>query len=250
MARYSPQDKYFNIMKKIESIKTIVFYISIIGSVIVPLLNSKIFNSFFTIISIAVLLMLELQSDKYRHKAQKSRRNDLLDNAFGTNFNYDRSSGYFTNDEVSEGMYKLGVDIFQNCFWSLEISNKMKVIELIKMCIGAIAILLLAIIGFANNVLSIPVLQIFLSGEFIAKYIKIAEYNSDLEVIFNELKELFDNKNKELIEKEDVKLLKIILSYECNTSNYKIDLDTNIFRKVNQDLEVKWATIKKIYKIN
>ena len=97
--------------------------------------------------------------------------------------------------------------------------------------------------------ISIPVLQLFLSQEFLVKYINLDRYNRELEDIFEELKDLFSRNLNDNIESEQARVLNIIVRYECNISNWKIDLDSNIFNSEDARLEKEWSKIKNTYNI-
>lgn len=249
MAEYTPQNNFFNKLRKTEKFRYKLFCISIIGSTIIPLFNNSNINNIFTIICLIVLIYLELQSEHYRNNAEKKRRNDLFDNSFSTKYNHDKSEGYYSNDEIPNGIYKMAINVFQNCFWSLTISTKMKEREKNKNLIIGGIIALFAIFGFIRNTISIPVLQIFLSQEFLIKYIKLDRYNKELENIFNELKEMFSKNLIDNIENEQAKLLNVIIKYECNILNFKIDLDSDIYSNENDRLEKEWRKIKDYYNI-
>ncbi|WP_305303338.1 hypothetical protein [Romboutsia ilealis] len=249
MSEYTPQQDFFVKLQKTEKFRCKVFWISIIGSAIIPLFNNSNINSIFTIISLIVLIYLDVQLDYYRSNAEKKRRSDLFDNSFGTKYNHDKSKGYYSNDEIPNGTYKIATNVFQNCFWSLNISTKMKEKEKIKnIAIGGV-IVLFAVFGFLNNMISIPVLQLFLSQEFLVKYINLDRYNRELEDIFEELKDLFSRNLNDNIESEQARVLNIIVRYECNISNWKIDLDSNIFNSEDARLEKEWSKIKNTYNI-
>ena len=82
------------------------------------------------------------------------------------------------------------------------------------------------------------------------KYINIYRYNKELEIIFEDLKKLFSDKLlKENPEQKIGEMIYIITKYECNISNYKLDLNSKIFEKENDILEKKWIEIKKRYEI-
>lgn len=251
MAKFTPQEELFKKLNFIEKWKTGCFIVSIIGTIILPILkNSNILNVIFSVFFLIILSSLDVWSESCRNNAEKTRRCDLFDNSFGTKYNTNYSIEYYSNDDISLGIYKTLVNIFQNCFWSFEISKKMKESELIKTILFSIIIIIFAIIGFSNNVFSIPMLQLFLSKEILIKYINIYIYNKELEIIFEDLKKLFSDKLlKENPEQKIGEMIYIITKYECNISNYKLDLNSKIFEKENDILEKKWIEIKKRYEI-
>ena len=201
-------------------------------------------------IFVLILSSLDIASEICRNNAEKTRRFDLFDNSFGTKYNISSSIEYYSNDNISLGIYKLIVNVFQNCFWSFEISKKMKKLELIKTIIFSIIIIIFAILGFSNHILSTSMLQLFLSREIIIKCINIYRYNKELEIIFEDLKKIFSDKLiKENPGQKIGEIIYIITKYECNISNYKLDLNSKIFKKENNILENKWVEIKKRYQI-
>lgn len=250
MAKFTPQEELFEKLNFIEKLKNKCFITSTILTIILPILNINILNVSFSVLSLIILSSLDVWSEDCRNNAEKARRCDLFDNSFGTKYNTNYSIEYYSNDDISLGIYKTIVNIFQNCFWSLEISKKMKKSALVKTILFFSIIIIFAIFGFSNNIFSIPMLQIFLSKEVLIKYINICRYNKELEIIFEDLKKLFSDKLiKENPEQKIGELVYIVTKYECNISNYKLDLDSKIFEKENDVLENEWIEIKKRYEI-
>lgn len=53
--------------------------------------------------------------------AEKAKRKDLFDNAFGTKLAVKNSEGYYTNTGLPPGVYKLGVNNYESCFFTYRI---------------------------------------------------------------------------------------------------------------------------------
>lgn len=261
MAEHTPQDIYFNKANRWSLFRKIVFIGSLLISVILTFISTaykqvglNFVNNGVLIVSLVLLFIAENKEDEYRSEADKIRRKELIGNSFGKFYNNEPSIEYYNNDEIETGLYKLIFNLSESCFWSLEVSSRMKDKEFIKTLIIGIILVIIAIYGFGNSLIAIPVLQIFLSKDVISRYITIKNYNNELNIIFEDIKSLFiDNPDKNTVmTNKEHKIIDILLRYECNIASSKIKLESKLFssklRKYKlQHLEVekKWNEIKK-----
>lgn len=101
-------------------------------------------NIFF-IISFAVLSFL---SDIFFYQASIQRREDFIDNSFNSNIAEDRSKEYYTNENITSGMYKIAVNSFENAFFSYNIASKMTPKLWVKHVTFALLVLIFAVFGY------------------------------------------------------------------------------------------------------
>lgn len=228
MAEYAPHNIYFDKANKCSRFRKIVFITSLILSFILTFIstiykqmNLSFINNLVLILSLVILFIVE-------------------------------------NDEIDEGLYKLIINLFESCFWSLEVSKRMKDKESIKTYIMGIVLILISMYGLGNSLIAIPILQIFLSKDVVARYLAIKNYNSELNNIFDEIKSLFvDNRNASSeVTNQEHKIIDILLRYECNIEGSKVNLESKLFtskkekyKLEHQELERKWNNIKTKYNI-
>ena len=206
-----------------------------------------------SILALFMLLILEHIATYIIFQAEQTRRNDYFDNSFGTNYGYDPSQNYYDTDEINYGLYKMITNTFESAFFSLEISKRMFYKKLKINIVFFPIIICLAIYGFIQTSLSLPILQLFLSKFFLVELLDIYKYNSRVEKVFSDLKRLFTNNlinTTESIEKNMAEIIKLYIEYESNISDLKILLDSKIYCSLNEELTAKWNLMKENYNIS
>lgn len=261
MVKHAPQKKLFELINRLIKIKSWLFYISILlaiiplGNDLVKGINLKdglksmiLYSNLLAMIGYSVIIwILEYYLIP---KAEETRRADFFDNSFGTAFNFESSEGYFTNEEIKKGLNRFTVNLFQNCFWSFEISRRMLVPSLIKSLAFALIMFTVAFWGFKNVPVIIPLFQVFLSAYVVSGTVKLYRYNSQVQKILSELKEYFDSGKLGEPNKVLAKAIRMYVSYECNISWGMVQLNSKLFDSLNDELEDKWSGIKKKYRID
>lgn len=253
MATFTPQDNIFEkinyIDKKLMNLFFLVLCMPAIKIILDYLftINYKFYEFFNTlyIIFIIIYFIGDYYVELYLFpEAEKKRVEDLIDNSLGSKYSIKPSVQYYSNEELNEGTYKLLINIFENCFFSKKISQKMiRKYNFISSCV--FIILLIAIINFSNNIIIIPLLQLFISKNILGKRISLHFYNKGLKKIFCEIKEMISDEN----ENNNAKILKIYSNYQSILSYYKIRLDSKIFNDLNKELSEEWEKIKLRYNI-
>lgn len=253
MALFSPQTDFFKLSIRLSKIETYTFYSITFLSIFFTIINLTTLGNILSILSIIILSVLKYITAYYQEKGESNRRNDFIDNSFGTKLSLDSSIGYYDNDEINNGLYKALVNLFENSYFSLQVTNVMKNKIIIKNVILLIILSISCIYGLSNSSLGLPLLQLFLSKYFIEDLIVLFNYNSKVETIFDNVKSIFD---EGLFDKPDIssniingKVIKILIDYETNISNSKLLLDSKIFNQLNDELTSKWSAIKNKYSI-
>lgn len=261
MAKNAPQKKPFELINRLTKIKSRLFYISILLALIplgddlvkgidieVGLKSVILYSNLLSMIGYSVITwVLEYYLIP---NAEETRRADFFDNSFGTAFNFQSSESYFTNDEIKKGVNRFTVNLFQNCFWSSEISRRMLAPSLIRSLVFALIMFTVAFWGFNNVPVIIPLFQVFLSAYVVSGTVKLYRYNSQVQKVLSELKEYFDSGKLGEPNKVLAKAIRMYVSYECNISWGMVQLSSKLFDSLNDELEDKWSGIKKKYRID
>ena len=131
MADFSPQEKLFNTINRISAFIQFIFWTILVFSV-APIVfkefceKNNLVNAIniLNIIGITLFFMLEIIIEYIlTPQADSKRRDDFIDNSFGSKFSPNNSKGYYDNDEVNSGLYKAAVNLFENCFFSTKLLN-------------------------------------------------------------------------------------------------------------------------------
>src|SRR5665811_1070806 len=126
MAEFAPHSDLFTVINNLSSSTKILFW-AILGFSVLPLILNEfylpeyIFDivNILNIIGITAFFLIEILVDYVLlPQADSKRRDDFIDNSFGSKFSPKNSIGYYDNDEIGEGLYKASVNLFENCFFS------------------------------------------------------------------------------------------------------------------------------------
>jgi len=252
-----PQKNIFDQIEAQKKYQTGFMYLIFVVSILIPLsgqleVPNWILKSLsgMNMFAIIVYFVISNQIDyKLFPEAEEIRRWGLYDNGFGSKFAAEQGKGYFTNDDIPTGLYKMAVNFFNSCLFTYKISQQMKTKWLIRHSPFIIIFILCIIFGFINNPVGMPFLQFFLSVAIWGDFKKLDSFVSNNRIYFDQLKDLFDrddfktNTNQYL-----ANVLKIFADYECNLAK-GILLDSEIYHQLRPELENEWIDIKKRYNI-
>ena len=156
--------------------------------------------------------------------------------------------GYYTNDSLDIGPYKMLVNCGENCFFTLNIAKGMVSQVVIKNVVFTVLFLIMAYFGIKDNLVAIPVLQILLSTLFLTELIHHINFIAKLEQLFERFKESFSKKIDEEQVLQDAVLL--FLDYETTLAYNKAPLSDAIYEQLNEKLSKEWEEIKDRYEIS
>jgi len=248
MARYAPHTNYFKKSETYSKAYSVTYFFILIFSLIATFFDFHTLQDYLGVVSIIVLAVLEWISNDYKTGAESLRRRDFMDNSFGTNFVHDSSDEYYDNDEVKTGIKKTMINLMENIYFSKNISEEMYRKKLAKNIIAIFIITSVSTYGFFNNLIAIPMLQIFLSRYFILDLINIYRFKNKLDASFNSLKTVSSNlKRNTQLNRHEVQFLNTLIEYEVLITDSNIKLDSKIFNQLNAELTNSWNETKKKY---
>lgn len=254
MTKKVPYKNDFKLVEGNELISQFILYTSVAISVITLLIDNGNYvqdkkptllflNSFNCILAIAYFVS-DMVCNYLFQAAEAKKRNDFFDNSLQTYLSEENSEGYFSNDHLSPGIKKMGVNCFENAFFSKSVANKMLKPILIKSAL--VLILFLCVALFTNHELLNFFLQLVLPFTIIQQTIRFIIYTHRLEAIVNKFQYIFssttDGQQTQLI-------IHNMTSYESNQAWACIKLDSKLFDKMNDALSEKWERIKHKYGI-
>jgi hypothetical protein len=253
MTRIVPHQQIFNRAKMFDKWAKFFIYVSSAISIALIFLHPPydklimVLNA-FNCVFIAIVVLFDQLYNYIFFEAGKAKRLDFIDNSFGTDFSGAKSQGYFTNEDLGAGIYKMAVNCFENSYFSSQISGKMIKSAWAK----AILILLIFVFnaalgekGIVNLLfqLSLPILLFQQAIKITLFYIRVnTAYESFLR-LFNDFKQSGSIQNK------DPEILKIVLDYQTTLTWGAVPLSDRIFNKNNAHLSRKWNELKANYNI-
>lgn len=236
--------------KTTSLISDIQFWLIIFGTILsfISIFNIDIsFKNYIEriicIISI-IYFVSEILFSNFFTVAEQHRIDDLIDNSLNSKIADENSENYYTNDNLKHNITKLGVNGFENVFFTKNISRKMYNAKF-KIFITVVLIYFISIFFVEKDIL-VKILQLLLPLFIIKEFIQLILFRSRLEKIFNCYKQIFSSIKKS--EREPI-IIHNIISYEKLLSTYNIQLDSKIFNKMNYKLSNEWNDLKKKYEI-
>ncbi len=176
--------------------------------------------------------------------AETKRREDFFDNSLNTKLSEAISEGYFSNEHLSPSILKMGVNNFENSYFSKNITRRMLQPMLLKTALILVLFLILAL--FTDREILTTALQIVFPFTIVQQTIRLLLYHKRIGDVFKNYQKIFSSTaegNKEKL------IIHNMTSYETTLSWACIKLNSKIFNKVNDELTPKWEAIKKNYHI-
>jgi hypothetical protein len=258
MATFAPQFDLFKIINRLSKTGQIVFWI-ILGLSTLPLIcnefclknNLSDTINILNIIGISLFFFLELINEFILiPQADNKRRDDFIDNSFGSKFSPNNSIGYYDNDEINNGLYKAAVNLFENCFFTYSLVKVTTISKIITPTIMLFLTIVLAFYGFKQVPFALSVLQALFSANILGMLIKHFILLNKLSSIQDTWILLFQNTDlKTDTVKYQTHIYKYWLQYETLHSKINAGIPDKVFTKNNPILTTEWATLKQKYNI-
>lgn len=254
MTKIVPHDIDYSTIKKIGKIATFLLYLSAIISLSILIIDkgnfvtskelyNKNLNSGLGILAILYFLLDIVQNYLFQ-QAEHNRKNDFIDNSLETKLSEENSQDYYSNDIFAPSIYKLGVNGFENSFFTKNISCKMMPASIIKSVI--ILVLFLLVIFYTDQTTLISLVQIALPFTIIQQTIRLIIFHFQIKRVFNNYKYIFTSVAKA---KRTPLIIDNVINYEKTLSWAGIPLDSKLFEKHNPKLTIDWEALKTKYDI-
>lgn len=245
------QDSY----DKLKICRTISFgLLAIISvlSIVLPIIKQSghVFYDIFDFLNIAFIIgysILNTVTEVFIcPNAAIKRRMGYIDNSIGSKLLDKPLTGYFSNDSIPFGSYKLAVNCYENCFFSYNIAKAMTLRIVIKNSVFFFFFLGCAYFGFQSNIVATPIIQIFISTLFLDELIHHLNFRTKLKKILDSFQQLFMQKLKH----DDLGIpIFFALDYETVLAYNKSPLSDKIYKKLDPQLSQEWEELKIRYGI-
>lgn len=253
--RFLPYETDYAALSFCRKLTSIMLSFIAIFSILLPIISNLNFHILYNILNLIYFILiityyiLDIYTETFLYPATaRKRRKGFIDNSLGSKFLDKETKGYYTNDALKYGPFKMLVNCGENCFFTLNIAKKMILNVALKNGIATIGFLAVAYFGIRNNLIAIPVLQVLLSSLFLTELIHHFNFIAKLNQIFERIQELFCNKVKNGNLLQEAVL--IFLDYETALAYNKAPLSDSVYKSENQRLSTEWEDIKKRYDIS
>lgn len=259
--RLVPYDVDYAVLQKLRKVEKALLYLSFIISAAVNLFAAfQADNSYFgrdvtslaSIITMAGYSILQIINDNVVFQScENKRRAFFIDASLGSKLAGGVIDPNFYNPELGDGIYKLAVNGFENCFFTYSISKLMQPGVIKRNIFLSVIFLIFAYFGFRNVLFfGVIVFQMLLSTLFLADLIKLSIYVARNKQILDHYKMLFDSlKDRDFGMSDIAQALRNIMDYEANLSWSAISLDSDIYKENVEQLNSEWDAMKEQYNI-
>ncbi|KAG4099414.1 hypothetical protein H8356DRAFT_1667118 [Neocallimastix lanati (nom. inval.)] len=233
-------NKLYNRVNISEKIANGVFFINLIVSAI-TIFEFKYQDLFFIIniiFSITYVVLSNVIDIYFKNRAENERRKSFIKESFNVNLTKRKTYKYYNNDE-QESLRKMGVNCFENLFFTKYIAKKMLITESIKVFIIVLLYIIL-LIQVENLELLVLITQTVFSSEYFFKYIKFLYFKVHVTRIYQKLFDIFVTTHTEDDKVTRIKILDAAMDYECLKFYCKISLSSRIYNKYNNKLNKEW----------
>lgn len=261
--RVLPYEDKFKQVKEWRGIGVLLLYGISVLSVAIPIIQAaahshKIYPSglipalsFVNYLLIIGYFAVDIVTETFIYPAAaRLRRQGFVDNSLGSKFLGKDLSGYYTNDPIAQGPYKLAVNCFENCFFTYNIAKAMTSFIIFKNALFAAAFLTIAYFGITDNSIGLPILQILLSSLFITELVHHLNFITKLRGLLDRFKAVFAERKKGakgMAILPDTILL--LLEYETTLAYNKSPLSDRVYLKLSDNLSQEWEELKTYYAI-
>ena len=221
---------------------TIIFYINLFVSFVI--LNDfnyrDIFVLFSIILSILYVIFTNINEIYFKNIAENERRKSLIKESFGINTTLRETNKYYNNKE-EPSIEKLGLNCYENAYFTKNVVDKMMFGESIKLIILS-ALYVIFLIKIENLDFLLIVTQTLFSSECALQFIKLCYYKFQLDKICERFEQIcfilgFNNEDAKVL------LLDATMDYECLKSYCKISTSSKIFFENNEKWSKEWENI-------
>lgn len=253
MTKIVPHDRLYKIVSRLSSSLNWMILVSTIISLVIIFLNNFTFepnhiislwlSRLLALLAIVFFILEVIQTHIY-HRAELQRKNDFMDNSLQTQLADANSKEYYTNEDISKGVYKMGVNCFENSFFTKTISSKMLVKQITYTII--IWVLVWCVILTAPNNILIQVILLTLPFSVANDTRKLYRLNTNVERVFGNFKKIFGSTKNS---KREALIIDNVINYEKSLSYSSVPLNSKIFDELNDKLSIEWESLKKQHNI-
>lgn len=257
MTRYVPFDRKYEQIRNFEKSAFILLIISavlilanwILGKFFDKTINENYFQlkdlaKVISYVSMVGYLVIKLVAKILFHNVEKLKRNDLIDNSFGTSYSDDNTSGYYNNNEAENGIRKLALNTYESSFHTVNTLKLMLYKNLIVLVIISIPFLLSIFSKDGSDLvrllfeISIPLALTLDFVILLVYYLNVSDINERFKIEFTNLA------NDKLTDSDVPKLIIPVMEYFSIKAWANTNLDSNVFNKNNEKISKKWIIRK------
>src|SRR6266542_1290644 len=252
MAQFAPQYSLYKITNTLkewlDKIFWLVFALSILPLIItyfgIKVKADDLINT-INIIAIGIVFAVELLVEFILVPlAESRRRDDFIDNCLGSSFSPNSSIGYYDNDELNYGLYKVAANQFENCFFTYSLSKAIIARKIVVPAVIMLSVAICAYYGFKQVPFALSLLQVLFSMNILGALVKHCILLSRLHCIQDDWINLFQQLDFKIqANKYQAHVYRYWLQYETLHSRIQAGVPEKTYNKLNPKLTQEWIAI-------
>ena len=258
MAQFSPQYNPHKVTAQVRSVNEWIFWF-VFALGFAPVFFHDLCETYavktlldiINIISILLFFSLEIIVEFVLFpQSEQKRRDDFLDNSFGSRFAVANSIDYYNNDNTAQGIYKAACNLFENVFFTYAIIKALTFSKIILPSLVLVSVFVLAYFGFNKVPFTLTVLQVLFSANVLGNLIKHLILLGKLATINDTWITLFQIQDfKTQPQKYQAQVYRNWLNYETILTRIQPGIPDKKFKKLNPKLTTEWDQIKNKYSV-
>lgn len=238
-------------LAKFSQISQILFYLNFIPSVTMLFAPSSLHVIIVTLailISISYVAICTYIEISLFYNAELERRKGFLCNSLGANISDLKTAGYYNNDSHKPSIIKMGINCFENVFFTKK-NLKEKVWQEAIKAFSWLLIFVFSCLLFHDKKIVLILAQFTFSGVILIKSARHIVYANRAQKLYEQFHAIF-------IEAEIthphhlIQIIQYVMEYECLKSSSKTQLSTKVFDKHNKEWSDEWDEMKQKIKIS
>lgn len=240
-------DQYFKTVQKLDKLSSILLWFSITLSVVLLYLDrytllQAVANISFIVVTLLYSVISNVNALYYSRRANDARVTQLISNAFGVSLDDEHTNQYY-NNKLPPSTLRLGLNVFENSFFSKTITEKMLFLERIKVLFSVIIWVILMVNRSTSLELLSVIAQTMLTTTIITNYLKLEILHHGFNRFYEGCRWLFLH-GAEQHPLSTSRILDLAMRYETLKASMGINLSTRIFTQINAEKTEEWQRIK------
>ena len=236
------KSKYL-ISARIGNALTVIFYLNLLSALIATVVPERYEEAAImiqVIFAVVSVVLSTVDDGCFWYEAERARRRNNIQNAFGVTLDEAVTCGYYNND-YEPSLEKYALNAFESIHHSRGIAKRMIPKSIIKSLL-ALLILFIGCRFISNGNVLLVIAQTTFSSFILVDTVMLALYITKLNALYNEFySNLISagvvNRNQKIV------LLAATVEYEAIKAHYKIRLDSSIHEKCNGALSEEWQKL-------
>jgi len=257
MTRIVPYDTKYDQIRNLEKIAFVLLLVSafliLVNWFILQYLSVEVNENYnnlkdlaqvISYVSMVGYLIIKLVAKIIFHNVERLKRNDLIDNSFGTNYSDDNTENYYNNEEVENGIKKLALNTYESSFHT-ENTLKLMTNKNLKILIVISIPFLLSIFSEGGSDFVRLLFEISIPFILLSEFVILIVYRLNVYAINERFKVEFTNIGNSDLKEDDIpKLLIPVMEYYSIKAWANTNLDSKIFNANNEKVSKYWEIRK------